>query len=68
MSTVSKTADFLLHLLRDMQVTTVIIKGHRSALSSPMTFRGLNIYRIPDLNALIRSFNVERPSTARETP
>ena len=66
--TVPMIADFLLHLFRDKQLATITIKGYRSALSSLMASRGLDISHDPDLNALIRSFSIERPRTVRETP
>ena len=54
--TVPMIADFLLHLFRDKQLATITVKGYRSALSSLMASRGLDISHDPDLNALIRSF------------
>ena len=66
--TVPMIAEFLLHLFRDKQLATITLKGYRSALSSLMASRGLDIYHDPDLNALIRSFSIERPRTFRETP
>ena len=66
--TVPIIAEFLLHLFRDKQLATITIKGYRSALSSLMASRGLDISHDPDLNALIRSFSIERPRTVRETP
>ena len=66
--TVPMIAEFLLHLFRDKQLATITVKGYRSALSSLMASRGLDIYHDPDLNALIRSFSIERPRTVRETP
>ena len=68
MPTVSKITDFVLHLFMDLQFATMTITGHRSALSSLMTFRWLNISRIPDRNILVISFSVEFSSTNRETP
>ena len=47
---------------------TITITGHRSALSSLMTFRWLNISRIPGRNILVIYFSVEFSSTNRETP
>ena len=61
-------AEFLLHWFRDKQLATITLKGYRSALSSLMASRGLDISHDPDLNALIRSFSIERPRTFRETP
>ena len=64
-------AEFLLHLFRDKQLATITVKGYRSALSSLMASRGLDISHDPDLNALIRYFSIERPRTVsmvRETP
>ena len=66
--TVPMIAEFLLHLLRDKQLATITVKGYRSALSSLMASRWLDISHDPDLNALIRSFSIERPRTFRETP
>ena len=66
--TVPMIAEFLLHLFRDKQLATITLKGYRSALSSLMASRGLDISHDPDLNALIRSFSIERPRTFRETP
>ena len=66
--TVPMIAEFLLHLFRDKQLATITVKGYRSALSSLMASRGLDISHDPDLNALIRSFSIERPRTVRETP
>ena len=66
--TVPMIAEFLLHLFRDKQLTTITVKGYRSALSSLLASRGLDISHDPDLNALIRSFSIERPRTVRETP
>jgi len=60
-------ADFLLHLFNEGKAT-ITIKGYRSALSTLMASRGLDISHNPDLNNLIRSFSVERPRTLRETP
>ena len=68
MPTVPMIAEFLLHLFRDKQLATITVKGYRSALSSLMASRGLDISHDPDLNALIRSFSMERPRTVRETP
>ena len=61
--TVPMIAEFLLHLIRDKQLTTITVKGYGLALSSLMA-----ISHAPDLNALIRSFSIERPRTVRETP
>ena len=66
--TVPMIAEFLLHLFRDKQLATITVKGYRSALSSLMASRGMDISHDPDLNALIRSFSIERPMTVRETP
>ena len=66
--TVPMIADFLLHLFRDKQLATITVKGYRSALSSHMASRGMDISHDPDLNALIRSFSIEGPRTVRETP
>ena len=66
--TVAMIAEFLLHLFRDKQLATITINGYRSALSSLRASRGLDISHDPDLNALIRSFSIERPRTVRETP
>ena len=52
----------------DKQLATITVKGYRSALSSLMASRGMDISHDPDLNALIRSFSIERPRTVRETP
>ena len=52
-------AEFLLHWFRDKQLATITLKGYRSALSSLMASRGLDISHDPDLNALIRSFSIE---------
>ena len=49
-------------------MATITIKGYRSAVSSLMASRGLDISHDPDLNALIRSFSIEHPRTVRETP
>ena len=57
-------AEFLLHWFRGKQLATITLKGYRSALSSLMASRGLDISHDPDLNALIRSFSIERPSPA----
>ena len=67
MPTVSKITDFVLHLSMDLQFATITITGHRSGLSSLMTFRWLNISRIPDRNILVISFSVAFSSTNRET-
>ena len=61
-------AEFLLHWFRGKQLATITLKGYRSALSSLMASRGLDISHEPDLNALIRSFSIERPRTFRGTP
>ena len=61
-------AEFLLHWFGDKQLATITLKGYRSALSSLMASRGLDISHDPDLNALIRYFSIERPRTFRETP
>ena len=53
-----KITNFVLHLFMDLQFATITITGHRSALSSLMTFRWLNISRIPDRNILVISFSV----------
>ena len=55
-------------MFRDKQLETMTVKGYRSALSSLMASRGLDISHDPDLNALIRSFSIERPRTVREIP
>ena len=65
--TVPMIAEFLLHLFRDKQLATITVKGYRSALPSLMASRGLDISHDPDLNALNRSFSMERPRTVRET-
>ena len=67
-STVPMIAEFLLYLFRDKQLATITLKGYRSALSSLIASRGLDISHDPDLNALIRSFYMERTRTIRETP
>ena len=54
--TVPMIAEFLLHLFRDKLLATITVKGYRSALSSLMASRGLDISHDPDLNALIRYF------------
>ena len=61
-------AEFLLHWFRGKQLATITLKGYRSALSSLRASRGLDISHEPDLNALIRSFSIERPRTFRGTP
>ena len=66
--TVPMIADFLLHLFRDKQLATITFKGYRSALSSLMASRGMDISHDPDLNALMRSFSIERLRIVRETP
>ena len=63
MPTVSKITDFVLHWFMDLQFATITITDHRSALPSLMTFRWLNISRIPDRNILVISFSVEFSST-----
>lgn len=60
-------AEFLLYLFNEGKAT-ITIKGYRSALSTLMASRGIDISHNPDLNSLIRSFSVERPRTLRETP
>jgi len=64
--TVPIIADFLLHLFNEGKAT-ITIKGYRSALSTLMASRGIDISYDPDLNGLIRSFNVERPRSIRES-
>ena len=66
--TVPMIAEFLIHLFRDKQLAMITVKGYRSALSSLMASRGLDISHDPDLNVLIRSFSIGRPRTVRETP
>ena len=59
MPTVSKIVYFLFHLfIRDLQLAPITITCHRSALSNPMTFRRLNISRIPDIRLDLLMWNV----------
>jgi len=60
-------AEFLLYPFNEGKAA-ITIKGYRSALSTLMASRGIDISHNPDLNNLIRSLSVERSRTLRETP
>ena len=65
---VPNIAEFLLYLFEEKKLSVTTVKGYRSSISKMMQAKGIDISHNPDLNALCRSFLLERPLAQREVP
>ena len=61
-------ADFLLHLVAEKNLSPSAVKGYRSALAPVLRLHQLDISNSLEISSLIKSFELDVPSTRRLIP
>jgi len=61
-------ADFLLHLVTDLQLSPSAVKGYRAALAPVLKLHGIDISNSPEISALVRNFDINAPTSRSVTP
>ncbi len=64
----AQLAEFCLILFKDRRLAPETVKGYRSAIGSVLKPRGLDVGAWPNLSALIRRMELERPARRSLTP
>ena len=65
---IGHVADFLIQLREVRSLSTSAIKGYRAAIAPYLRLRGLDISGSPELGALIKNLDLEKPATRSLVP